>query len=163
MASVVLGRVGSAVVVSSDLCVKSGIPTRQRVILRGSTTPAWVHVLLIFTIVGWIFASSMASRRFRAEVPFLHQRHELYRRGFLVASGLSVFGVVAAILTAVLDGGSPAAWLLLTLAGMLFGFLNGLLTMVGFHERDGLLVMTHVHPAAAAAIQATYAGRPAAS
>lgn len=46
---------------------------------------------------------------------------------------------------------------------MLFGFLNGLLTMVGFHERDGLLVMTRVHPAAAAAIQATYAGRPAAS
>jgi hypothetical protein len=157
MASVVLGRVGSDVVVPTDLCVKSGIATDQRVILRGSTTPGWVHVLLLFTIIGWLFASSMASHRFRAEVPFLHHRHELYRRGYLIASGLSVFGVVASVLAAVVGWSYPASYLLFTVAGLVFGGLNSWLTMVGFHEREGFLLMTRVHPAAAAAIRATYA------
>lgn len=156
MASVVIGRTGDDVVVPGGVCVKSGQPTRQFVIMRGSTTPAWVHVLLVFTIIGWIFASSMASTRFRAEVPFLHRRYELYRRGFLVAFGLAVFGVVAAILGAVLGADHAEAWLLVTLTGVLFGVGNGLLTTVGFHERDGLIVMTRVHPAAVAAIRAAY-------
>lgn len=154
MARVVIGRVGEDVVLGADVCVTSGVLTNQRIIMRGSTTPGWVHLLLIFTIIGWIFAQSMASTRFRAEVPFLHARHDLWRRGYRVAWALGLAGVGGAIAGSFAGIEYAGMCLWATLAAVLFGIGNGLLTTVGFTQgHGGELVMTRVHPDAAAAIR----------
>jgi hypothetical protein len=159
MARVVLGPVGAELTIPSDLCVKSGIRTDDRVILRGSTTPGWVNVLLLFTIVGWIFASGMASRRFRVVTPFVHQRHEQYRRGFLSSAVMATFGLGGVIWSVSTGSDHAGAFLLLVLGGIVLGAINSWITMVGFHQdADGLLVMTRVHPVAAAAIREATSG-----
>jgi hypothetical protein len=88
-------------------------------------------------------------------VPFLYQRHALWRRGFLAAWLMSTAGVIGACWAALAGVDHAEAILLLTLAGVVFGVGNGLLTTVGFRQQGGVLVMTRVHPAAAAAIGAT--------
>jgi hypothetical protein len=153
MATVVVGRVGTDVVVPSDVCVKSGVPTTDRVIIRGSTAPRWVMVLLVFTIVGWLFATAMTSRRYRVEVPFEHSLYDGWRqlRNFVVAVG-SV-GVIAAVVASLNGLGHPWVPLLLTVGAVALGTANTLRHHVGVQQRGPeTLVLTRVHPAAAEAI-----------
>lgn len=54
--------------VDLDVCVKTGRVTHDRVTLRGHTTPAWVTLLLLFTIIGFFIAGMMTSRRYPRHV-----------------------------------------------------------------------------------------------
>ncbi|MCL2613761.1 MAG: hypothetical protein FWD95_11095 [Nocardioidaceae bacterium] len=162
MAIVAVGPVGADVVVPTDVCVKSGVPTRDRVTIRGSTTPGWVWVLLLLTIVGWIFVSIMTSRRYRIEVPFRHDLNDRWRRTYRIATGLVVagFGATIAAIIARLD--HALVPLLLVVAGLLIGTVNGLVRNVGVRQiGDERLALTRVHPAAAAAITRARAERDA--
>ena len=154
MAEIAIGRVGSEVVVPGGVCVKTGVRTREFVVIRGSTRPAWVHVLLLFTVLGWMFASSMASRRYRVEVPFQHRAWDRWNRIRWVAWGVGTGSVVAAYGASAAGVPHSGAPLCLTLGALLLGVGNGLVHTVGFRQRHDLLVMTRVHPDAIAAIMA---------
>jgi hypothetical protein len=151
---VVVGRASAELVVASDLCVKSGRRTTDRVIVRGSTTPGWVNMLLIFTIIGWLFATGMSARRYRLAVPFSHKIHGrwrwLNRTSWLVGVG-GAGGTIWAV-----SAGVSHAWMLLgvSVVGFAAGIANGTFNNVGVRiNRDDELVLTRVHPAAVAAIR----------
>jgi hypothetical protein len=154
MAAVVIGPVGGDVVVPGGVCVKTGARTPQYVIMRGSTTPGWVSFMILFTFIGWLWASSMASRRFRVEVAFLHEAYDRWNRIRRIAWIIGSLGVMLACWTSVADIPHAAAFLSLTAGGLVLGVGNALLNTVGFVQRGDLLMMTRVHPDAVAAIRA---------
>ena len=154
MARVVVGIAGDEyLIVDSDICVKSGRRTSDRVTLRGGTTPGWVNVLLLFSILGWLFASGMSTRRYRMEVPFSHAIHARWRRWSRVAWLVGVGGLVVTIFAAA--EGVQVEWMLLCVAvtALGMGLGNAFVNNVGVREnRDNELVLTRVHPTAAAAL-----------
>lgn len=154
MPCVVVGRAGADLVVASDLCVKSGRRTTDRVILRGSTTPAWVNMLLIFTIVGWLFATGMSARRYRLAVPVSHEIHGRWRRLNRTSWLVGVGGAGGTIWAT--SAGASHSWMLLgvSVVGLAIGLANGCVHNVGLRlNRDDELVLTRVHPTAVAAIR----------
>jgi hypothetical protein len=124
MANVVLGRSGSHVVVASEICVKSGIRTTERVIIRGSTIPGWVNVLLFFTVIGWLIASRMTSRRYRIDLPFTHAIHGRWRRIRRIAWLLGLVGVGGTIWAAQADVEHAGMLLGLSIGGLTLGLRN---------------------------------------
>ncbi|WP_418063470.1 hypothetical protein [Pimelobacter simplex] len=154
MAAVVIGRVGTDVVVPGEVCVKTGVRTREFVVLRGSTTPPWVHVLLIVTIVGWLWASAMAARRYRVEVPFVHRHWDRWRSIRRAALLLGLVGVILACWASVAGVPHSAAFLGLTVGAVVLGVGNSLVNTVGVTQRGDLLLLTRVDPDAVVAIRA---------
>lgn len=154
MAAVVIGRVGAEIAVPGDVCVKTGIRTREYVVLRGSTTPPWVNVLIIVTIVGWLWASAMAARRYRVEVPFLHRHWDRWQRIRRIACVVGLLGVILACWASVAGVPHSAAFLGVTAGGVALGVGNSLVNTVGVTQRGDLLLLTRVHPDAVAAIRA---------
>lgn len=153
MAEIAIGRVGSEVVVPGEVCVRTGVPTRQRVTIRGATVPRWVHVLIVFSFFAWLIAQGNSQRHYRVEVPFLHHAWDRWNRIRRVAWALGVGGVVASFWASASGVPNGAALLALTAGGLVLGVGNALLHTVGFRQYDGLLVMTRVHPDAVAAIR----------
>ncbi|XBB69692.1 hypothetical protein ABFU82_10395 [Nocardioides sp. WV_118_6] len=154
MAAVVIGHVGGEIAVPGEVCVKTGIRTREFVVLRGSTTPPWVNVLIVFTVIGWLWASSMAARRYRVEVPFLHRHWDRWRRIRRTAVLVALIGVILACWASVAGIPHSAAFLSLTVGGIALGIGNSLLNTVGLTQRGDLLLLTRVHPDAVVAIRA---------
>ena len=157
MPDVILGRTGSTVVVDIDICVKSGVATTQRVTLRGQTTPAWVSVLLLFTIIGYLFAGAMTSRRYRVTLPFAHAVHDRWRNRRLGwAVGLAGAGalLVAATIGDGYVGLCVGVGLALMAGGLAIGTTNALTNNVGIHmTRDNELVLTRAHRAFVRAVR----------
>jgi len=151
----VVGNAGDEyLVIDSDVCLKSGRRTSDKVTLRGGTTPSWVNVLLLFSIFGWVFASGMSTRRYRMQVPFSHAIHARWRRWSRVAWVVGVGGLGATIGAAA--AGVQVEWMLLCVgvAALGMGLGNASMNNVGVREnRDNELVLTRVHPTAAAAIK----------
>jgi hypothetical protein len=150
----VVGRAGADLVVASDLCVKSGRRTVDRVIVGGGTTPGWVNILLIFTIVGWLLATGMSARRYRLAVPFSHEIHDRWRRLNRTSWLVGVGGAGGTIWAT--SAGAPHAWMLLgvSVVGLAMGLANGVFNNVGVRiTRDRELVLTRVHLTAVAAIR----------
>jgi hypothetical protein len=159
MADVVLGRAGDTVLVDLDICVKTGQVTKQRVTLRGRTTPGWVIVLLFLTIIGFLFVSAMTSRRYRVTLPFSHEiydRWRNYRRLAWVVGLIGVGTLVAAATSATNEAGPwVVTGLSLTAGALLIGTINAVRNFVGFRvSRDGELLLTGAHPAFVAATRA---------
>jgi MFS family permease len=167
MADVVLGPVGSRVDVDLGTCAKSGRPTAYRVEFRGSTAPGWVTVLLLVSIVGYLFADAMTSRRYRVTLPFSRELHDRWQRGRRVAWLVAAVGVAFVVATLVVGGGTGFALLLvgvgLMAVAMLGGVVNAVRHGIGFRlTRDQELVVTGAHPAFAREVEAaTVAPLPA--
>jgi hypothetical protein len=163
MADVILGPAGSNVLVDLDICVKTGQSTNERVTLRGQTTPAWITVLLLFTIIGFLFASAMTSRRYRVTLPFSHVVHDRWRnnRRLLWIVGLAGAG---ALIAATTFGSSYAGlWVGVGTAfiagAVIMGTANAMRNNVGVHlTRDNELVLTRAHPAFTEAVRAAQIG-----
>ncbi|MEO9326219.1 hypothetical protein ABFT23_22205 [Nocardioides sp. C4-1] len=158
MANVRLGRTGSVVDVDLDVCVKTGVPTRGTVTLTGSTTPPWVGFLLLITVVGYLFASAMASKKFRVTLPFSHAAYDRWQQGRRLAWGAGLVGLVGIVLTVVVGDGLVGAWTAVpgavVVAALVGGVLNGRLRGVGIvATRHDDLVVTHVHPTFAVAVR----------
>jgi hypothetical protein len=152
MPDVILGRAGSTVLVDLDVCVKSGVATRQRVTLRGQTTPAWVSVLLLFTVIGYLFAGAMTSRRYRVTLPFAHAVHDRWRRNRRLGWAFGLAGVGALLVAATIGddyvGLCVGVGLAFIAGGLAIGTTNALTNNVGIHmTRDNELVLTRAHPA----------------
>jgi hypothetical protein len=147
VSSVVVGRPGKQLVARSDICVKSGVPTVDRVVLRGSTTPGWVVVLLFLTVIGWVIALVMTSRRYEVDVPFRHDLYVRWLRTHVLSWLIGLGGVAGAVTAGQLGFGE--AWILLgvTLVGILLGIGNSWATTAGVVQRGDDLVLTRVHPA----------------
>lgn len=159
MAKVRLGRTGSAVVVDLDVCVKTGRPTRGTVTLRGATTPPWVTFLLVVTVVGYLFASAMASQRFRVTLPFAHDVYDRWQRGRRLARTAGIVGAAGFVVALVTNGGYVGVWAVTALSAivtaLVVGVVNGRRHGVGIvATRHDDLVVTQVHPAFAAAVRA---------
>ena len=155
MAQIAIGRVGSDVVLASDVCVKTGLPTSERVTIRGATVPSWIHALLVFTFLGWVFANAAASRRYRISVPFRHDAYNRWRRVRSLAwilGGAGIVLTVGSLRAGVSDGG---AFLCLSAGALVLGVANGLLGTIGVRQHGDRLVVTRVHRDAAVAIEET--------
>lgn len=151
MLDVILGRAGSSVLVDLNVCVKTGVATNQRVTLSGQTTPAWVTVLLLFTVIGYLFAGAMTSRRYRVTVPFTHAIHDRWRKNRRLAWAVGLAGAGALLLAATIGDNYADLWVgagLAFLAGSVaIGTNNALTNNVGIHmTRDNELVLTRAHP-----------------
>lgn len=148
--SVVLGPITREVRLDVGVCVKTGATTDERVVMRGSTRPGWVDVLVVVSVIGWIIAAANTSRGYRIELPFLHARHDRWRRLRALCWALGALGVV---LAATLARGE---FLVLAVAAVVGGLVNAQVNSVGMRQnRAGELMLVRVHPAAAAAIRAT--------
>ncbi len=159
MADVVLGRAGDAVLVDLDVCAKTGHPTSQRVRFRGSTTPGWVTVLLLLTVVGFLLASLMTSRRYEVTVPLARPAHDRWRRHKRVALIVALAGAGALVAAATDLVGQAGFWgvsgIVLVAAALVGGTVNSMVNGLEFHAtRHGDLVLTRAHPAFAQAVAA---------
>lgn len=158
MANVILGRAGDTVLVDLDVCVKTGRVTRDRLTLRGQTTPAWVTLLLFVSIIGFLIAGSMTSRRYRVTLPFSHGVHDRWRANRRWAWLVGIAGV-GVILAAATVGAGHAGLLLgagvsLLVGSTAVGSWNATRNNVGIHvTRDGDLLLTRAHPAFADAVR----------
>lgn len=152
MAEVVLGPAGSRVDVDLGVCAKSGRPTAYRVEFRGSTTPGWVTLLLLVSVVGYLFASWMSARRYRVTLPFTHELHDRWQRGRRAAWAVAAVGVLVVVAAAVVGGRAAVPGVVLGIGLMTVATLGGVVNAVrhgiGFRmTRDQQLVVTGVHPA----------------
>lgn len=153
MARVAIGRVGTTVDVATGVCVKTGRPTTQQVTIRGATTPGWVDFLVIFSFLSWLVATSGSSRRYRVDVPFLHEVHDRWRRRNRLAWLVGGGGFVLAVISVVSGKELAGLFLGMAAAGLALGVANALIDNVGVRQnRAGELVLTRVHQAAADAI-----------
>jgi hypothetical protein len=159
MADVILGRAGSTVLVDLEMCVKTGATTTQRVTLRGSTTPGWITVLLLFTVVGFLIATAMTSRRYRVTLPFSHAVHDRWRQNRRLAWSTALAGAAALLMAG--TGGSDYAGLWVgpgiafVAGGLAIGTTNALRNNVGIHVNgDNELVVTRAHANFAHAVRA---------
>lgn len=91
MAELILGR-AARTVVHSPLCAKTGRPTTQRVVLRGSAMPAWVSLLFVFSFFAMLIAGAATSRRYVIDIPFSHEAHDKWRRGKRAAWAIGLAG-----------------------------------------------------------------------
>ena len=158
MSNVRLGRTGSTVVVDLDVCVKSGLPTRGTVTLRGSTTPPWVTLLLLITVVGYLFANVMASQKFRVTLPFTHAVYDRWQKGRRLAWALGLAGVAGLALALITSSRYVGVWsgmaIVVITVALIGGVVNGRRNGVGIvATRHDDLVVTQVHPAFAAAVR----------
>lgn len=159
MADVLLGRVGADVDVDLDVCAKTGETTDQRVTMRGTTTPGWVLVLLLFTVIGFLLAQVMTSRRYSVTLPFVHRVHDRWKRTWLLAWAVGVVGVGAVIAAATDSGGEAGLWggvgIALIAAALVGGTINSSVNGLGVRAtRSDDLVLTRAHPAFARAVAA---------
>lgn len=158
MSNVRLGRTGSTVVVDLDVCVKTGLPTTGTVTLRGSTTPPWVTFLLLVTVVGYLFASAMASQKFRVTLPYTHAVYDRWQKGRRLAWLLGLAGFAGLILALMTSSRYVGVWagmaFVVIVVALIFGVVNARRNGVGIvaTRHDDLLV-THVHPDFAAAVR----------
>lgn len=155
MAEVILGR-SVRFVLDSPLCAKTGRPTTQRVILRGSAMPTWVSFLFLFSFVGMLLAGAATSRRYVVDLPFSHEAHDKWRRGKTAAWAIGFSGATTIVLAASRGGSSMVtlAGVAVVAVGVIVGMVNGAEGNVGVGlTRDGDLVLTRVHPAFAASLR----------
>lgn len=151
MAEVILPGTGRTMVFDLDTCVKTGRTTSQRVTLRGRTTPSWVILLLLLSVIGFLLASSMTSRRYEITLPFDHAQ---YRRWFLgrgVAFIVGLIGagtlVVGAMSRGQYAGAMALAGLVIVLGAVVWGTFNGWVNGVAVRvNREHDLVLVGVHP-----------------
>lgn len=148
---------GRSVDVDIDVCAKTGEPTRERVTLRGSTTPPWVTVLLLLTVVGFLLATVMLARRFEVRLPFTHAAYDRWRRRVRWSWAIGALGVAMVFAGTALDPPAPLVW---TVAGVVvlvgalaFGITSSVRHQVAVRQRGDDLVVTRCHPAFVAAVQ----------
>lgn len=160
MSEVALGRAGSTVLVDLEVCAKTGRTTNQRVTLRGSTTPDWVVILLAFTVVGFLLASAMTSRRYHVTLPLRRETYLRWKRNKLVAWMAGIGGAGALIAAATDFVGGAGSWfgiggVALVVAALVGGAVNGRVYGLGLRmTRDDELILMHAHPAFARAVSA---------
>lgn len=156
MAELILGR-ASRIVIDSPLCAKTGRPTTQRVVLRGSAMPTWVNFLFVFSFVGMLLAGAATSRGYVVDLPFSHKAHDKWRRGKRVAWAIGLVGGATVVLAA-WRGESSMMTLVgvaLTIVGVVVGAVNSSEGNVGVGlTRDNEFVLTRVHPAFVASLRA---------
>jgi hypothetical protein len=158
MSKVKIGRAGSTVVVDLDVCVKTGLPTRGTVTLRGSTTPPWVGFLLLVTVIGYLFANVVASKKFQVTLPYTHVVYDRWQKGRQLAYVLGLAGVAGLVLAVVTSSRSVGLWaampVVVIAAALVIGIVNGRRNGVGIAAtRHDDLILTRVHPAFAAAVR----------
>ncbi len=127
--------------------------------MRGSTIPSWVNLLLLVSIVGYLFVGGMTSRRYRVTLPFVHARYAHWVRNKMLVLLAGAIGIGAVIAAAVVEDEGLVGVLLgfglaVSLAAVVLGTINSWRNHVGFYvSREGDLVLTRAHPAFAEAIQ----------
>lgn len=157
MAEVVLGRAGSNILVDLDVCAKTGRVTGERVTIRGNTTPGWVLVLLLFTVIGFFLAYAMTSRRYLLTLPFAHDAFARWKRNALLAWVVGLAGVASVIAGAADVAGESAVWGSIGIAAVVAALVGGTVNtrvngLTVRRTRDEDLVLTGAHAAFARAV-----------
>jgi hypothetical protein len=157
MADVILGPAGAFVLVDLGICAKTGEVTNERAVLGGRTRPAWVTVLLVFSVIGFLFADAVTSRRYRVDLPFSHAAHGRWRDRRRLAWAVGLVGAGSLVLAAsgTAGGGVPAVAGAAAIAGALvLGVVNAVRNSMGVRlTRGDQLLLTRAHPAFARAAE----------
>lgn len=143
-------RVSTTVSMPTSLpavCVKTGVPTDDVAAVRGSASPQWTGVMILFGFLAWVVALFMTGRRYALVVPL---RQDVFRRHRDLGSA-SVATVVAGLLLGLVSASSDspyAVWfLVLAVCGVVLGLVNEWVNSFGVRlTREGALVLTRVHP-----------------
>lgn len=147
-----------SVVVDLDVCVKTGRVTDERVVFAGRVTPSWVTLLLFVSIIGFLIAGSMTSRRFRVTLPLEHAVHDRWRKLRRLALATGTIGAAVLVWAVVSDfNGSrtvAGAGAVALIGAAAIAAANSWMNGVGIRAiGDGGLVITRTHPAFCEAVR----------
>lgn len=148
--------------VDAQHCVKSGVPTSERLVIRGSMLPDWTWLIAPFAFFIWIFVMLMTSRNYVVEVPFRHSIHRRWKRIRRVAWLLAVLG--GSLFVWALQADLERPWLMLGLIalGMGVGVVNAWVNNVGVRLVDqDQVALTRTHIEFAADVRMARAAAPA--
>ncbi len=136
-----------ALTVTPGVCAVTGVPTPDRIRLKGQATAAWVGWLLLFGAFTWLFASVASGRRFGLTVSLDRSVSRRYRRWRRWAVVLVIGGLALMVGVGTVSGTGALVCALLPAAGILLGVVNLARHTVGVTlADDGAVVLTRVHP-----------------
>ena len=136
------------------VCLKTGVPTGDRVRVRGRAAPSWAGATIVFGLVAWLFVSSASSRSYDILVPFRAEAWQRYRTLRRAASVTFWAGIVLAGVVGVAGASAPWMLLLLSVVGLAMFVVNDWRNSFGVRlGRDGALALTRVHRDFAAAAE----------
>jgi hypothetical protein len=140
------------------VCAKTGVPCDGLVKDTLRVVPRWVSALAILLIVPYYLARPYTSRKIEAKLPIAPERLDRIRRMVKlawVALALAAAGFMAALFGSGAVGGAA---LLAGLVAYVVIIYSGDRMWVGARptKQDGVVVLTRVHPAFAAALAAQY-------
>lgn len=118
----------------------------------GSTTPGWVILLLLLTVIGWLIALTMTSRRYEIDIPFRHDLHERWRRLNRRVWLLGISGVAIALGSGLAGFDRAPLFLALSAVALVLWLVNHWANAPGVVLSRDQLLLTRVHPALAASL-----------
>jgi hypothetical protein len=130
-----------------SLCVKTGLPTEDVAAVRGSASPQWTGVMILFGFLAWVVALFLTGRRYALVVPLHGDVFRQHRDLGLASVAAVVAGSLLGLLTSS-AGGPYAVWFLgMAGCGVVLGLVNEWVNSFGVRlTSEGALVLTRVHP-----------------
>lgn len=147
MASVELGPPEAVPRDLPALCVKTGVPTEESVRLSGAAAPGWTGAMILFGLFAWLFASSMASRRYVLVLPWRLELARQYRSWRRAGWVLVAAGPVLALAASAWGNSAGALLLCVSVIGVVVIVGNEWRNSIGVRlSPESHLVVTRVHP-----------------
>lgn len=129
------------------VCVKTGVPTEEVASVRGSASPQWTGVLVLFSFLAWVVALFMTGRRYALVVPLREDVFRRHRALGRASVAQVVAGLALGILTSLQDSLMAMGFLVVAVGGVVLGLVNEWVNSFGVRlSPDGALVLTRVHP-----------------
>jgi hypothetical protein len=141
-----------------DICVKTGVPTKQRVAFQALDQPAWVGLIWLFGgFLAFLIARSYTTQRLTVALPLSEDALNGRRRRqqdcmAVVAAGVAMVIVALAVKSALL---APLG-VVFAGGGIVMAMIVGIITgvRVRYQASDQAVIVTHCHAAFADAIAA---------
>lgn len=145
----------------TGVCVKTGMPTDQTVVLLGRAEPRWLAwVLILGGVLAWLVAGRRTSRRFCVAVPCHPQVAAARQRGRVVTVVIALLSVLLGVWELAV-GHFPSLGLGGLVLAVIRSVVNGTWHGVGVYASDETdrVTLSRVHPTFAAAVARSAAAR----
>lgn len=144
-----------------SICAKTGVPETSRTEYTFVSVPRWTWVLLLFGILPFFIARSLAGVKVTGLVPLSHEATRRMRRTQFLLAALIVPGL-ALVVGAAVASAPTLAWIGagLMLAGAVAWMIGWRMAWVGGRQRSEWMWLYRVHPSFARALGQQYAALP---